>query len=138
MNPVEISPEQFRRLAERVTRLTSDYLETLDSRPIAPRTTGAETVSLFQEEMPEKGIGEEAFNLLPEVIRCSRAQNGRFFAYVLGSGEPVGAVGDLLVSVLNQNATAWRSGPSAIVIEQMVVGWLAQAMGCNGLRGHLT
>ena len=138
MNSVEISPEQFRRLAERVTRLASNYLETLESRPIAPQTTGAETASLFQKETPERGIGEEAFDLLPEVMRCSRAQNGRFFAYVLGSAEPVGAVGDLLASVLNQNATAWRSGPSAIAIEQTVVGWLAQAIGCTGSRGHLT
>ena len=32
---------------------------------------------------------------------------------------------DLLASVLNQNVTAWRSGPTAAAIEQTVVGWLA-------------
>ncbi|HEX3819551.1 MAG TPA: pyridoxal-dependent decarboxylase [Candidatus Sulfotelmatobacter sp.] len=138
MNSVEISSDQFRRLGDRVTKLATEYLETLDSRPIAPPTTGAETVRLFQTAIPEHGIGEKAFDLLSEVIRCSRAQNGRFFAYVLGSGEPVGAAGDLLVSVLNQNATAWRSGPAAMMIEQTVVNWLAQAMGCDGFRGHLT
>ena len=71
-------------------------------------------------------------------MRLSRVQNGRFFGYVLGSGEPVGAVADLLASVLNQNVTAWRSGPAAVMIEQTVVGWLAQAIGCPGFRGHLT
>jgi glutamate/tyrosine decarboxylase-like PLP-dependent enzyme len=75
---------------------------------------------------------------LPEVIGLSRVQNGRFFGYVLGSGEPVGAVADLFASVLNQNVTAWRSGPAAVIIEQTVVGWLAQAIGCPGFRGHLT
>jgi aromatic-L-amino-acid decarboxylase len=88
--------------------------------------------------MPEAGIGEDALNALSEVIRLSRVQNGRFFGYVLGSGEPVGAVADLLASVLNQNVTAWRSGPAAVTIEQTVVGWLAQAIGCPGFRGHLT
>ncbi len=93
---------------------------------------------MFGTALPEEGIGEGALNALPEVMRLSRVQNGRFFGYVLGSGEPVGAVADLLASVLNQNVTAWRSGPAAVMIEQTVVGWLAQAIGCPGFRGHLT
>lgn len=138
MNPVEISTEQFRRLAERVTQLAADYLENLDARAISPATSGEETLRVFQTAMPEAGIGEDALNALPEVMRLSRVQNGRFFGYVLGSGEPVGAAADLLASVLNQNVTAWRSGPAAVIIEQTVVGWLAQAIGCPGFRGHLT
>jgi glutamate/tyrosine decarboxylase-like PLP-dependent enzyme len=138
MNPVEISTDQFRRLAERVTKLAADYLESIDAQAISPATNGEETLRLFRAAMPEAGIGEEALNALPEVMRLSRVQNGRFFGYVLGSGEPVGAVADLLASVLNQNVTAWRSGPAAVMIEQTVVGWLAQAIGCPGFRGHLT
>jgi aromatic-L-amino-acid decarboxylase len=57
---------------------------------------------------------------------------------VLGSGEPVAAVADLLASVLNQNVTAWRSGPAAVTLERTVVSWLAQAIGCAGFRGSLT
>ena len=72
------------------------------------------------------------------MIDSSRAQNGRFFGYVLGSGEPVGATADLLASVLNQNVTAWRSGPAAVMIEKTVVGWLAQAIGCAEFCGYLT
>jgi aromatic-L-amino-acid decarboxylase len=138
MNPVEISTDQFRRLAERVTKLAADYLESIDAQSISPATNGEETLRLFRAAMPEAGIGEDALNALPAVMRLSRVQNGRFFGYVLGSGEPVGAVADLLASVLNQNVTAWRSGPAAVMIEQTVVGWLAQAIGCPGFRGHLT
>lgn len=138
MNPLEISTAQFRRLAERVTNLASEYLENIDHRKIAPATDGEETVRMFRIAMPEDGMGEDALNGLPDVMRLSRAQNGRFFGYVLGSGEPVGAVADLLASVLNQNVTAWRSGPAAVMIEQTVLGWLAQAIGCPGFRGHLT
>jgi aromatic-L-amino-acid/L-tryptophan decarboxylase len=138
MPSLEIPPAQFRRLAERVTKLAADYLEDLDARGIAPATDGAETLRCFQTPFPEQGIAEEALNDLGEVIRLSRAQNGRFFGYVLGSGESVAAVADLLASVLNQNVTAWRSGPAAVIIEQTVVGWLAQAIGCGGFRGHLT
>jgi glutamate/tyrosine decarboxylase-like PLP-dependent enzyme len=138
MNPLEISPDQFQLLADRVTRLAAEYLENLDALPISPRTNGEETLHLFRTPLPEQGVGEEALAVLPEVVKRSRVQNGRFFGYVLGSGEPVGAVADLLASVLNQNVTAWRSGPAAVTIEQTVVSWLAEALGCGNFCGHLT
>jgi len=138
MRSLEISPDEFRRLAEKVTELTADYLRELDSRPIAPSTTGEESERLFRTPLSEKGVGAEALAGLQDVIEHSRAQNGRFFGYVLGSGESVAAVADLLASILNQNVTAWRSAPAAVTLEQTVVGWLAQAIGCTGLRGSLT
>ena len=138
MNPVEISTGEFRHLADRAAQIAAEYLDHIDGFSISPATNGEETLRLFRTAMPEAGIGEDALNALSEVIRLSRVQNGRFFGYVLGSGEPVGAVADLLASVLNQNVTAWRSGPAAVTIEQTVVGWLAQAIGCPGFRGHLT
>ena len=128
----------FRRLAEKVTELAADYLEDLDSRPTFPSSQGAGVERLFHTDYPEQGIGEEALQQLQDVIEHSRVQNGRFFGYVLGSGEPVGAVADLLASVLNQNVTAWRSGPAAVTLEHTVVDWLAQAIGCKGFRGSLT
>ncbi len=138
MNSLEISPDQFRRLADRVTALAVQYLGSLDSKPIAPQRSGIESASLFETTLAEQGLGEAALNDLGAVIDSSRAQNARFFGYVLGSGEPVGAVADLLASVLNQNVTAWRSGPASVMIEKTVVGWLAEAIGCAGFRGYLT
>ena len=138
MNPLEISTEEFRRLSERVTKLAAEYLDGLDAQPISPATTGEEVNRQFHTPLPEKGIADEAFDVLPEVARAARAQNGRFFGYVLGSGEPVGAIADLCASVLNQNVTAWRSGPAAVTIERTVVDWLAEAMDCSGFLGYLT
>jgi glutamate/tyrosine decarboxylase-like PLP-dependent enzyme len=69
------------------------------------------------------------------VVDLSRAPTARFFGYVLGSGEPVAALADLLASSLNQNVTAWRSAPAATAIERQVVRWIADAIGCGGLSG---
>ncbi len=138
MNPLEISPDQFRHLAGRITDLAADYLDHLDSQPVAPPITGEQSIRVFDTTLPEQGMGEAAFGALADVLRSSRAPNGRFFGYVLGSGEPVAATADLLASILNQNVTAWRSGPAAVVIEKTVVGWLAEAIGCTGFRGYLT
>jgi glutamate/tyrosine decarboxylase-like PLP-dependent enzyme len=138
MNSLEISSEQFQKLAEQVTKVAADYLENIDARVISPATNGEETLRLFRTALPEQGMGEDALGELREVMRLSRAQNGRFFGYVLGSGEPVASLADLLASVLNQNVTAWRSAPAAVAIEQTVVDWLGQAIGCSGFHGHLT
>jgi len=138
MNPLDISPDEFRWLADKVTGLAVEYLESIDSRPISPGSRGSDTENLFRTPLPEKGVGRDALDELQGIVRHSRAQNGRFFGYVLGSGEPVGAVADLLASVLNQNVTAWRSGPAATTLEKTVVAWLAEAIGCAGFKGSLT
>ena len=56
---------------------------------------------------------------------------------MFGSGEPVGALAELLAAALNQNVTSWRSAPAAATIEQAVVGWLADAVGCADFKGSL-
>jgi len=84
MDPLEISPETFRRLADTIADLSSDFLTTLDSKPIFPKTSGVEVEKLFSTDLPEQGIGGEALSALSEVIGHSRAQNGRWFGYVQG------------------------------------------------------
>jgi aromatic-L-amino-acid/L-tryptophan decarboxylase len=138
MNPLEISPEHFRDLAAEVVALSADYFIGLDSQRTFPVTNGAATERLFSEDIPEHGMGDQAFPAVNDLIAHSRAQNGRFFGYVLGSAEPIAALGDLLASVLNQNITAWRSAPAGVTIERTVVRWLAEAIGCVSFSGTLT
>ncbi len=138
MNPLDISPEQFRRLSERIIEIATDYLKGMDTRRIPPERRGSELEHIYRTPLPETGLGEEACNGLAEVVQHSRAQNGRFFGYVLGSGEPAAAAADLLCSVLNQNVTAWRSAPAAVTIERIVVDWLARAIACQNFYGVLT
>jgi glutamate/tyrosine decarboxylase-like PLP-dependent enzyme len=138
MDPLDISPDEFRRLAGDVVELAADWLSGLDERAVFPATSGAESERLFSRELPERGLGAEALTAMRDVMEHSRAQNGRFFGYVQGPGEPVAALGDLLVSVVNQNMTAWRSSPAGVTIERTVVRWLAEAVGCSGFFGTLT
>lgn len=138
MNPIEISPEEFKRVSERILQIATVYLQQLEGRAIPPKERGTELQNFYRSPIPETGMGSEAISALAEVVRHSRAQNGRFFGYVLGSGDPVAAATEVLCSVLNQNVTAWRSAPAAVTIERTVVDWLAQAIGCQDFRGVLT
>ena len=138
MNPLERPNGEYSHAFERVSRLSLALLAELHDRPTFPRITGEESRRQFTEALPEHGMGAAALDDLQSVIDASRLPNPRFFGYVLGSGEPIAAAADLLASVLNQNVTAWRSGPAAATIEQVVIGWLAEAVGCNGFVGSLT
>jgi aromatic-L-amino-acid decarboxylase len=138
MNPLDLSPDEFRRLSERVLEIAADYLKDLDTRAIPPDGGGAEIERIFHTPPPETGLQDEAVPGLVDVVRHSRAQNARFFGYVLGSGEPAAAAADFLCSVLNQNVTAWRSSPAAVSIERTVADWLAQAVACPEFHGVLT
>jgi aromatic-L-amino-acid decarboxylase len=138
MRDLSISVDDFRRVAQQITELAATYLQGLDRRRTFPLTSGTETERLFREEVPELGVGEKALEALGIVVEHSRPYSPRFFGYVLGSGEPIAATADLLISILNQNVTAWRSAPAAVAIEQLVVHWLADAIGCAGFTGSLT
>jgi len=138
MRPLEISDNEFRRLSAEVVDLSAEFLSSLEQRAIFPETSGAIVEKLFDVEAPEHGMGEHALTGLRDVMKHARAQNGRFFGYVQGPGEAVSALGDLFASILNQNMTAWRSSPSGVTIERIVVRWLADAVGCHGFSGTLT
>jgi aromatic-L-amino-acid decarboxylase len=138
MKALDVSDSEFRKLAAEVVELSVEFLSTLDAQPSFPRTSGASSEQLFAGAMPERGAGADALGALRDVMEHARAQNGRFYGYVQGPGEPVAALGDLFASVLNQNMTAWRSSPAGITIERTVVRWLAQAVGCAGFSGTLT
>jgi aromatic-L-amino-acid decarboxylase len=134
---LKLTPEQFHRLADEVVQMCTDYLGTLAARPTYPTTSGAETARIFAQPWPQIGLRERAVAELTAVIDHSRPPSPRFWGYVFGSGDPVGAVADLLVSVVNQNVTAWRSAPAAVAIERTVVGWIAESVGCGRFGGSL-
>ena len=138
MTITDLSPEQFYELSERVLKIAADHLRVLSNRAITAKGSGAEIEQILRNAPPEKGSPEAALQGLQDAALYSRAQNGRFFGYVMGSGEPSAAVADLLCSVLNQNVTAWRSSPSAVTIEKEVVSWIAHAIGCDEFGGTLT
>jgi len=136
--PLDLPPEDFRAVAAQVTEAAERFLAGLDDRRVAPDATGEAVAAAFDGPVPEEGLGAAALDDLPQVAELGRVANGRFFGYVHGSGEPVAAIADLFASVINQNATAWRSAPAGIAIERTVVGWLAEAIGCAGFSGAFT
>jgi aromatic-L-amino-acid/L-tryptophan decarboxylase len=137
MQSLKISSEELSRLTEQAIALALSYWTSVEDLPAYPTTSGEQTAKLFSRSWAEEGLGGKVLDDFKIIAEHARPSGGKFFGYVLGSGEPVGALGDLLATVLNQNVTAWRSAPAAVTIEQSVVGWLAEAVGCSAFRGTL-
>lgn len=137
MKALEISNQDLSRLADEAIDLARTYWASLDDRPSYPSASGKQTTELFSRPWAEEGRGQEVLQDFRSIAEYGRPSSGRFFGYVVGSGEPVGALGDLLAAVLNQNVTSWRSAPSATSVERSVIGWLADAVGCAGFTGSL-
>jgi glutamate/tyrosine decarboxylase-like PLP-dependent enzyme len=137
MNALHVPVGEYRALAARVTELAADFLDALDELRAFPQVTGEATTRAFAAPLSEQGLKAAALDALPGVFAMSRPPGPRFFGYVLGSGEPVSALADLLASVLNQNVTAWRSAPAAVTLERHLVHSLAGLLGCQGFSGSL-
>jgi glutamate/tyrosine decarboxylase-like PLP-dependent enzyme len=137
MQALETSDHELTALMTEATKLAAEYWASLEERPSYPSTGGTETIRLFDRPWPDEGRGRDVLNDFKAIAEHARPCTGRFFGYVAGSGEPVGAIGDFLASVLNQNTTSWRSAPAAVTIERAVISWLAEAVGCGGFAGSL-
>ena len=139
MRSLALSSDSFRSLAHDISTFAADYLQELPQLRSYPQdVSGQKTEELFGGDVPWEGIGAAAFDALPKVFEYSRPASPRFFGYVFGSGEPIGSLGNFAASVLHQNATAWRSGPAANIIERTVILWLGSVVGCEGFSGSLT
>jgi glutamate/tyrosine decarboxylase-like PLP-dependent enzyme len=137
MPPLEVSAHEFQAIADGVCRLVADFLADLEEqRTVSP--TSATDTAVFDVPLPEEAVGEAVLRDLEAISEHVRAPTGRRLPYVVGSGDPIGALGDFYASVLNQNVTAWRSAPAAVTIERTVLGGLAAAIGCDGFVGTFT
>ena len=123
---------EHERLGRAVTKIISDYASRLDGLPVTSEATPAELEKLFDEPLPEKGIGaEEIFarfeqDAMPHAMQIA---SPRYYGLFNPTPLPIAVWADALASALNQNGAAWRNSPSASVIEARVLGWLCELVG---------
>ena len=123
--------EQHKLLGKAVPEIINDYAAALDSRRVTPAASPAELETLFDEPLPEKGIAIE------EILRRFRTDiepnamgvpSPKYFGQFNPTPLPIGVWADALSSLLNQNAGAWRNGPTSAMIEARVIRWLCDLL----------
>lgn len=123
--------EQHRKLGKAVAEIVSEHVAGLADRRVTPEATPAELEKLFAEPLPEKGVSIEE---IMERFRRDVAPNAmgvpspRYFGQFNPTPLPIGVWADVFSSMLNQNAGAWRNGPTSAMIEARVIHWLCELL----------
>jgi glutamate/tyrosine decarboxylase-like PLP-dependent enzyme len=123
--------EQHRFLGAAVAQIINEHVAGLAARRVTPAATPAELEKLFDEPLPEKGIAlEEILARFREDIapNAMGVASPRYFGQFNPTPLPVGVWADALSSMLNQNAGAWRNGPTSAMLEARGVRWLCDLL----------
>ncbi len=117
----------------------SRYLETLNTRPVAPGAAAIAALRGFEEPLPATPSDPmDTLRLLDELgSPATTAMAGpRFFGFVIGGTLPVTLAANWLASAWDQNTGLYRPTPGTAHLEQVALGWLLDVLrlpaGCAG------
>jgi glutamate/tyrosine decarboxylase-like PLP-dependent enzyme len=139
MNPeLEFSPDRMRQIGYRVVDRLVDHLATLPTQRVGTKGDPAVLMKALSEPVPEQGMEFEA--VLDQVERdvlanTMHVNHPRFFAYVPGPGNFIGAMADALISGYNVFAGTWISGSGPAAVELTVLEWLREMCGLPASAG---
>lgn len=124
--------QQHEEIGREVTKLISERAAKLDDLPVAPPATPDELSILFDEPLPI--AGSSADEILRQFARdvaphAMGVPSPRYFGQFNPAPLAIGVWADALCSSLNQNAGAWRNGPTSAMIESQVIRWLCELVG---------
>ena len=132
--PLEMTAGEFRAAGYRLVDQIAGWLDAMPGGPVVRHESPADVRRALGADcgLPEAGL--DAQTLLDEAAKLvfdHSLFNGhpRFFGYITSSPAPIGALGDLLASAINQNVGAWRLAPMATEIEAQTIRWIAELIG---------
>lgn len=123
--------EQHKLLGNEVPKIINDFAARLAARRVTPEATPADVEKLFDEPLPEKGVSiEDLLRRFREEIEPNAmgVASPKYFGQFNPTPLPIGVWADALCSMLNQNAGAWRNGPTSAMIEARVIRWLCNLL----------
>lgn len=133
---------EFREVGHRLIELLADHLDRVEERPLFPDVEPATLYQAFDQPLPEGPTPLDAVvHQLEEKLFPYLAQVNHpgYFGYITPTPTPVGILGDLIASALNQNVGAYSIGPAAVAMERRTVRWLADLVGYGAdAGGNLT
>jgi len=132
--PIEMTGAAFREAGHDLVNQIADWIDALPQGPVVRDESPSDVRRAMNAgcNLPDSGADPRA--LLSEAAQLLFRHslfNGhpRFFGYITSSPAPIGALGDLLASAVNQNVGSWRLAPLATEIEAQTIRWLADLIG---------
>jgi glutamate/tyrosine decarboxylase-like PLP-dependent enzyme len=108
-------------------RRASRYLESLDTRSVAPSPEAVTALARFEQPFPERGSSAETVIAELDEIgspATMASAGGRFFGFVIGGSLPVTVAANLLATAWDQNAGLVVTAPVNATLETVALRWL--------------
>ena len=142
VTPLEINPQEFKQIGYELVDKISELLATMNSRKVVKYADSNSIRNLIHasETLPKESsdvskLMQETTDLLIENSLYNGHPN--FFGYITSSPTPIGILGDLLASAINQNVGAFQLSPVATEMEAQTIRWIAEfikyPVDCGGL-----
>ncbi len=139
-SPLEMSPEEMRRLGYLAVDLIVERLEGLDGEAAWRGAPWRELEDRWNEPPPEDGGSVEGAmrTAVEEILPIAvRTDHPRFFAFVPGCATWPAVLGDVLSTGFNTFQGTWlgSGGPSALelIVLRWIRDWLGMPEGASGL-----
>lgn len=118
--------------SKRAADWATEYHASLRGRPVrAPLVPGAisRQLPLSPPEMaePMEAIFADFDRIVPPGI--THWQHPRFFAYFPANASPASMLAEQLANAIAAQGMIWQTSPAVTEVEQVMIGWLRQALG---------
>jgi aromatic-L-amino-acid/L-tryptophan decarboxylase len=124
--------EDLRHWSKRAADWAAGYHASLRDRPVrAPLVPGAVAARLPAEPPeaaePMERVWADFLDIVPDAM--THWQHPRFFAYFPANASPASMLAEQLANAIAAQGMLWQTSPAATEIEQVMIRWLARALG---------
>jgi glutamate/tyrosine decarboxylase-like PLP-dependent enzyme len=114
-------------LLERTTRHAAAFVDSLDTRRIAPAAGLDDLRTTLGRPLGEEPVAADV--VIEDLVRDAGpgilgSGSGRFFGWVIGGALPAALAADWLTAAWDQNAASYACGPAEAVVEEVCGAWL--------------
>ncbi len=140
--PIEMKTNDFRTIGYHLVDRIAELLDSFPMRPVTPGEAPPVIREALKSSRSLPDVGTDPAKLLDRVTdllfnHSLFNSHPRFWGYITAAAAPIGILGDLLASAVNQNTGAWFLSPMASEIEAQTIRWIAELLGfpinCGGL-----
>ena len=137
---LQLEPDAMRRLGYGVIDEIIAHLTDLPDKSVTRHAGRAELEALLREPPPEHGADPDAvLQTVRDTVmgNTMHVDHPRFFAFVPGVSNFVGAMGDTLATGFNIFAGTWLEASGPAQIEMLTIDWLRELCGLPAGAGGL-
>ena len=136
--PLTLSTDEMRRLGYQAIDMIVDHFDSLPEKAVLNIDSPTALKSRLDQALPQKPVDiDSVMMLVKDVIlkNISHGDHPRFFAFVPGPSNFVGAMADALAAGFNVCASNWLEASGPAEIERISIRWLSDLCGFPATAG---